>query len=299
MFSPTAAFSAALCLGGSIATAATVSSPASQWVPIIHANPNAADPALDHQTGVRDSDIVGNATHPSFYTTFTHNGTPEDPSDDLIGFRLRVAGDQNPSGFASTFWVGMDVNSDGKIDLFAGGVEGSTVGLYRAGSGLNNSPSTTSIDSHNPIFRVAANTSNYHFAPVTAALDPSASNFNLDGGSGGGGTHTDHFVSFMVPFDELVDAVADLGIDGFGESDPIRYVTATSNQPNSLNQDLNGIPKEFDSSLTWVQLGGFTPYYSATGELVQAPDQVPEPGILTLAAAGLLVLCGGVRVRRP
>ncbi len=285
MFSPAAAFSAALCLGGSIAAAATVSSSANQWTPILYANPASADPALDHQTGIRDSDIVGNASHPSFYTTFERNN-PVVPSDDQIGFRLRVAGDQNPGGFASAFWVGMDVNGDGKLDLFAGAIEGATVGIYRAGSGLNISPSTTSIDSHSPLYEVSANSSNYHFAPVTASLDPAGTDFNLDKGSGGGGVHTDHFVSFMIPFAELVDAVTDLGIVGFDETDPIRYVTATSNQRNSLNQDLNGIPKDFDGTLTWSQLGGFTPYFTAGGAAV-----VPEPGSAALAAGALLLAC--------
>jgi hypothetical protein len=58
---------------------------------------------------------------------------------------------------------------------------------------------------------------------------------------------------------------------------PLRYVVATSTQANSLNEDLNGIPRNFVASLTWQQLGG----------LSASAAPVPEPESLALVGLGL------------
>jgi hypothetical protein len=89
-----------------------------------------------------------------------------------------------------------------------------------------------------------------------------------------------------------MNAATALGINGFDENDGLRYVTATSNQSNSLNQDLNGFPKIYNGALTWNQWGAFTPIYSPAGFVV------PEPGVFAFAVTGLLVACGGSRRRR-
>ncbi|MBK1855597.1 hypothetical protein JO972_11550 [Verrucomicrobiaceae bacterium 5K15] len=247
-----------------------------------------ADPSEDQQTGIRDADIVGDANNPSFYTAFDDADTPLVLTDGTLGFRLRVAGDKNPSGFESAFWVGIDANLDGAIDLFAAAIEGSEVGLYPAGSGANISPSTTSIDSSNPYYEVSATSANYDFQSVNTTIDPTLTNDNLDGGSGGGGDHTDYFVSFSLPLIELATAVDSLnlpGIGSFDETNALQYVTATSNNANSLNQDLNGINGGQSSSTSWEDLGGFSEILSANGL------PVPEPSSWVFSSlAGLIML---------
>lgn len=291
MTSRTVALMALLCPLVSQA-AVTVSGPTSAWTAVLYGSGVATDPNADHQTGILDADIVGNATHPSFYVGFDNGGTPSVLTDGSIAFRLRVAGDKNPSGFESAFWVGIDANGDGKLDLFAGAIEGSKVGFYPAGNSANISPSTTSLNASSPYYETVASAANYSFVAVSNTTDPSATNYNLDGGSGGSANHTDHFVSFMLPFNQLVTAINTLGLGGaggFDETKGLRYVSATSNNQNSLNQDLNGISGSTSSSTTWTDLGGFTKEYSATGSPIVA-NQVPEPGsALLLALGGLLI----------
>lgn len=284
-----------LLMISSAKAAISVTSSTDFWNIIAYENPAAADPALDHQTGGVEGDIVGNATNASLYTQFDNGGTAGNPVDDEIAFRVRLAGDASPAGLKTVVWIGIDANSDGKIDLFAGALEDSKLGFYPAGTGANISPSTTSIDAGSPYYEVAVSTLNFNFSPVTATNSPGTTNFNLDNGSGGGANHTDHFVSWKLPFSALEAAVNGLNLPGvgtsFSDASGVRYIAATSNQANSLNQDLNGIVGGINSTSTWEQLGGMTPSYTSTGNLV------PEPSIPTLTClVGLLV---SLRRRRP
>lgn len=267
--------------------AISITSASSLWTAITYADPNAADPSLDQQTGTVEGDIVGNAAHQSLYTIFDDGGTPGVLTDGEIGFRLRLGGDASPSGLKTVVWVGIDANADGKVDLFAGALEDSKIGYYPAGTGANTSPSTTSIVSSNPYFEVAVSTLNFDFSPVTSTNDPTATNFNLDGGSGGGASHTDQFVSFKLSFASLVTAVNGLGLSNLGtfnQDSPLRFIAATSQQANALNQDLNGINGGVNSATTWTALGGFTKPFTVDGVAV-----IPEPSALIfLSTIGLL-----------
>ena len=266
-----------------------VGSPTTDWIPILYADPNQSDPPLDHQTGGRDGDIVGNGANPAFYMAFWDGDTENIRTDGEIGFRLRVGGDANPPGFDSVFWVGIDANLDGKIDLFAGAISGQNArgGLFPSGNSANTSPSTTSIDASSPYFSQGWTAENYNWQPVTIISDPTATNFNLDNGSGGGGDHTDHFVSFKLPLIELVNVINSLslpGLESFDDTSVFQLIAATSNQANSLNQDLNGIDGGINSSSTWTELGGFTPPVTSAGGVV------PEPGISALLALAAALL---------
>ena len=265
--------------------ALSLTGPSTGWIAVQYANPNLADPSNDQQTGGIEGDIVGNASLPSFYTAFDNAGTPS-LTDGSIGFRVRLAGDASPAGLKTVIWIGIDANADGKIDLFAGAIEDSKIGLYRAGTGQNISPSTTSISTTNPYYEQTTNVSaSLSFTPVST-IDSSASNFNIDGGSGGGANNADHFVTFVIPFSSLVSAINSIGLAGvtnFNENSGLRYVVATSNQANSLNMDLNGISGGVNSSSTWTSLGGLTTSYSSSG----LPDSIPEPSGLALSAAAL------------
>lgn len=275
------------CSVGAASSAILVSGSTTAWTPVTYANPNQSDPSNDEQANSRDLDIVGNATHPSFYTQFDGGGTPS-LIDGEIGFRIRVAGDSNPGGFKGTAWIGMDVDSSGSIDLFAGVIDGTTIGFYRAGGDANISPNTTSVSTNNAYYTVGASSSNYSFMQVNSTNNPIANlNINLDNGSGGGATHNDYFLTVALPFDRLVLAVNSLNIAGlvFNESTPLRFVVATSNQSNSINGDLNGVPLNYNVNSTWSALGAFTGTTSANG-------LIPEPSgaLLALGSLGFLGL---------
>lgn len=291
MYKPALALIALLCpLVARSHAAITVTTPTSGWTPVMYGSLPSNDPGSDHQSkGSLEGDIVGDATHASFYVGFDDGGTA-DRTDGHLAFRLRVAGDSNPNGFNSVFWVGMDVNGDGALDVFAG-ASGSSVGIYSAGSGNNVSPSTTTINtSWNKRYEVPVTAANFDFSKVTATSDPSATSFNLDGGTSKSGDQNDYFVSFVVPFSKLVGAVEDLGLGPFDDSMPMRYVVATANQKNSLNQDLNGIDGGVGSDQTWTSLGGFSSPYLPKGTPFTGNQTVPEPGVSLLAVLGGILI---------
>jgi hypothetical protein len=278
--------------GVSTASAAlSVSGPTTGWVAVPYANPALADPAADQQTGSAEGDIVGNAANPSFYTAFDNGGTPS-LTDGEIGFRVRLGADSNPAGLKTVVWFGIDANMDGKIDLFAGTLENIKMGFYPAGTDLNISPSTTSIQSSNPYYETAATVSNFSFTAVDSTINPGVTNTNLDGGTGGASA-TDHFVTIALPFANLVAAVNSLNLagvgNGFNENTPLRYLAATSQQANSLNQDINGIGATYDGASNWTQLGGLTNTMQATGVAT-----IPEPAMSLLGCLGAL----GIMLRR-
>jgi len=57
------------------------------------------------------------------------------------------------------------------------------------------------------------------------------------------------------------------------------------------NQDLGGVQRGINSSLTWEELGGFSPLATAAGGVI------PEPATALLGALGALLLLP--RLRRP
>lgn len=233
----------------------------------------------DQQTGITESDIVGNLLDPAFYMRFDDNGNAN-PADDQIAFRVRMGADKNPTGFEHFFGVGLDANLDGALDLFlAVDNSGSNdrIGIFDPGSDANTSPATTSIVS-TPLVSYAEVATNYLFAPVTATLDPPATTFDVDADG-----DTDHFLTFVVMF---ADIVSQLAIPGFGPSSPVRFVAGSSTQPNALNQDLGGPDGGTNSALTWDELGALTSVYTMSGQFVAAP----EPGSGVLLMAGLLAL---------
>jgi hypothetical protein len=128
---------------------------------------------------------------------------------------------------------------------------GDHIGIFAPGSGLNISPNTTTIV--NPaLISYTQNAQNYHWAAVTSAMDPSATNFDLDAGG-----QTDYFLSFSVPFADILAQLAARGIVA-NENTPFSYVISTSTQGNSLNQDLNGVGPGYNTSSTWASLGVLT-----------------------------------------
>jgi len=180
----------------SAADVVNVTSPTTNWTAISYAA-TTPDPSSDHQTGGGEGDIVGSLGHASTYTAFGDAGTPA-LTDGTLGFRVRLGADSNPVGFDGAFFVGLDANNDGGLDLFVGvnnAGSGDHIGIWAPGTGANISPNTTSIE--NPAAVSYTETAaNFSFTAVNLTIDPSvgtATDLNADG-------KNDYFLTFSVPF---------------------------------------------------------------------------------------------------
>jgi hypothetical protein len=281
---------ALLGLLGPPARAVTIdpSSSTAGWTPIAYPTltPDSAD---DQATGIPEADIVGSTANPAAYFRFDDAGTPS-TTDGYIGFRVRVGADKPPSGFDHFMGIGVDANSDGALDLFLA-VDNSgnpdRLGIFDAGPGANTSPSTTSINS-TALFSYALSASNYHFGAVNATIDPAATTFDVDADGS-----NDYFVSFVIPFANVVSALGAQGINAFDDASAMRLVFGSSTQPNALNQDLGGPTGGTTSTQTWGQLGAISNPLSPSGGFA-----VPEPGTASLLSFGLLAIAARVRATR-
>jgi MYXO-CTERM domain-containing protein len=239
----------------------------------------------DQQTGQGESDIVGgyggsyNSNDAGFFVNWYDGGTPANHTDGTMGFRVRLD-KQNSGGYNDVFWVGVDANQDGALDAYiASNSTGNNdhIQIFDAGGEPNISPSTTSI-ANNPYYSTPQTANNYSYRAVNITNDGGTTNDIT-----AGGTDTDYYLSFTIDFSQVVQFLGTQNIS-ITDTSALRYVISTSTQDNSLNQDLGMIPKNFDGSQTWEQLGGFSPAMTATGTVV------PEPSAALLGGLGLLGL---------
>jgi len=265
------------------------------WTAILYPSTN-PDPFGDQGTGDREGDIVGDATHAALYTVFDDNNTLLDKQDGNIAFRVRISGQTNPPGFGNFLAIGIDAGEDANndIDLYLG-VDGQgsndKIGIYGPGAGANISPSTTTLDNVPSISWLLSTgpTGNYDWSAVTTTNDPTAT--ILDFGADG----NDYFLTFIVPFDELVKAFGALPTPiVIDEDTAFRYVMGTGSQPNALNQDVGGTSALWNNATTWENLGAISSPYSASGN----PVATPEPGTAALTLLGLVGLAATRRRAR-
>jgi hypothetical protein len=233
------------------ASVVDVTSPTTGWTVIQYAN-SSPDPSNDQQTGSSEGDIVGNAAHPSVYTTFGDGNTPS-LTDGTLAFRVRVGADAPPAGFKTAFFVGIDANHDGALDLFVGvnnSGSADSVAIWNPGAGLNVSPNTTTIVS-TPLVSYTPTAANYNWTQVSTTIDPTVGTAtDLDGGG-----KPDYFLTFSVNFADVVTQLSAKGINGIDQNSAFSYVISTATQANSLNQDLNGVDKNYDPAAIWSVLG--------------------------------------------
>jgi hypothetical protein len=266
-----------------ISSVVDVTSATTNWTAVTYANNN-PDPSNDQQTGSEEGDVVGNAAHPSFYTAFGDAGTPS-TTDGTLAFRIRLGADANPAGFKAALFVGVDANQDGAIDLFIGvnnSGSADTVGIWNPGAGANTSPNTTTIVSTPLVSYIPVAGTNYHWTLVNTTIDPTVGTATDLDGSG----QNDYFLTFSVPFADIGNQLSLRGVTSINENSTFSYVMATATQANSLNQDLNGVPKSYDPNATWSTLGALANPLTASG----APA-VPETGtgVLSAAVASLVI----------
>ena len=272
----------AAAIGTATASLVDVTSPTTEWRVIRYGGANGFDPTVDQQTGSAEGDIVGDSLHASVYTKFADANTPS-LTDGTLAFRLRLGADTSPAGFKTAAFVGIITNpASGKIDLFIGvnnSGNANSIGIYSPGSGANVSPSTTTIVSP-ALVSYSLTSANYDWSAVNTTIDPSVGTAtDIDAGG-----QNDFFLTFAVPFSDIVAQLAAMGITGIDQNSTFSYVIATSTQGNSLNQDLNGVPKNYDPSLSWGALG-------ALADPTTPISAVPEanPAMLVLLVLALAV----------
>ncbi len=267
--------------------AITVSSPSLEWTNFA----GNYDFFGDQQTGQAASDIVGSAPDYGFFFAFDDNGTPLISTDGELAFRIRFddSGDKkDPANFKGVVWVGIDADLSGTIDVFLGlsdNTGNSTdIIIADAGGGENISPSTTTISSTD-YWTAAADANNYSYRPVDW-------NNSLGNGADGGTTNditgngdNDYYVSFVVPFQQIVNFLAtpEGGQIEITDQSAMRYVVATSEQRNALNQDIGGVNGDVTGS-------GDTPWTD-----ISDPVLIPEPSSAILALASMFA---GLLIRR-
>jgi hypothetical protein len=259
-----------------------LASPTTAWIAVPPGGTNQFDFTNDEQANNDEGDLVGSATDPMFYLQFDNAGVSSN-TDGTLAFRVRIAGDtgSGASGFGRNLFIGVDADGNGDIDLFITvNRTGSNnqIALFNPGTGANDSPATTSIDNANPLKVIPIVTTgvgkNLDYSQVTNGVtgnDPNATSIDLFGGT------PDYFVSFSVPFQDIVNALTTLGITGVSDQSPVRFLVSTATQDNSLNQDIGGV-QGVSGTQSYLTSGAFTQLISFNGTVPNIPPTITSNG---------------------
>ncbi|MCB6182510.1 DUF4347 domain-containing protein, partial [Leeia sp. TBRC 13508] len=259
------------------------------------------DPNNDNQAGAADTDIIGDSAHGSLYTAYSDSGTTS-TADDYLYFRMRIDNPTSSTNFSGVAVVGLDVNLDGRIDLFIavdGRNNGQCIRILDPGNGLNNSPNTTTTQAlpsgwldNNGVY--AFTSSNYSVTAVSALNDPNWGTSTVTNAVGTtspsdltGDGKTDVFVSWRISMADLATVLATpslvdrngvvgprgtTGISGFTKDTVVQYVSFTQTQSGPINGDLNGVGATYDKNATFAQLGAFTAQMSASNPVAASTN---------------------------
>jgi hypothetical protein len=283
------------------------------WNAIIYGT--IADVPVDYGTGQPETDLVGtdvdgSVSVPFFYTLYDDTNDIFDGGS--ISFRTRHAGDDQGDGFKQELIIGILADGDSTIDAFVG--IDKQDGAYIAAPILSsdpNDPKNTNvlnidIDNKGSDYRTyGTDSSIYDWGKVSeySDIDPNdiaiidLDNQVVKNEGKKGVTREDHFLSFTVPYQVLVDTITlSTGQPVDAESTGFRFVVATSTQPNKINQDVGGLSGEgsydidFNDIVVIDENGNpVDPFVPTTPTGVAL---VPEPSSSMLLLTGALGLCG-------
>ena len=262
------------------------------WSPMVGNYDFHTDQQTGGTTNPSSSDLVGGTgANYGFLVAFNDNGDVSS-IDGTMGFRVRLdinGGTTNNPAFNAVVWVGIDANTDGNLDVFFGAnFQGSNsqLEIRDPGDAVNTSPSTTSIS--NATYKTYtldtiedATPANFSYRPVDFLTDGGTTD-DVTGGTIGDG---DYYLSFMIPFADLVTYLGSLQTPiNITDRSPLRYVVATSTQVNSLNQDLGGVNGGVSSTVRWDAPGG-----GMTAPVTPVPEPSGSALLLGSLAAGCFI----------
>jgi len=264
-------------LASSEARALAIAGPTGEWSGIVYPGLT-PDPGNDHQTGQPEADIVGDPTFAAFFTQYDA-GALASTSDDVVAYRMRLGSQENPAGYSHVALVGMDADLDGSMDMYVvlSNSGQDSITLYTVGSGSNTSPNTTDTVATSYSYTETALNYDWSAVSVVNCSECSALDLDLDQDAA-----NDYFLSFAVPFDDIVAVLALDGITGVTPSTAVSYVIGTSVNPNAYNQDLGGVNGDPPTPATlWSDMDAL----SVPSGINPAP--VPEPSTAMLLSIGL------------
>ncbi len=291
-----------LCWGAAHAVIVTDMSSAAGWAPILYLGNS--DPTGDQQTANpgNEADIVGDSVSAALYKYY--DGTN-------FGFRLRLGAEDNPKqGYQSAVMIGMDITGDHILDFYIGaaingvgsGSEKFDIGIYQFLPGIATSPDTTQAALASPsdyLYAYEQSGTNFNWSP-TSDIDPGLSSYqvtdpdtgitrtvdpyNVDGQLDKGDPKPDHYLTFIVPYADLIAAFRTV-VPSFDASSKVSFVAITSQNLNQVNNDFNGID---DSNLgtpygEGPDGGGISETYTPEA-LVPVPEPVAYAFLLSFLA---------------
>ncbi|MCG2586850.1 Ig-like domain-containing protein, partial [Massilia sp. TS11] len=259
------------------ATSISLTSASSGWTPLLVGNNyDVGNNNSNHDVQAAQNkglDFVGTSALPLFYTKYS-------AGSDELAFRIReevttpsgayyligVIG--NPANSTISFFIGVNIPSGGGAP---------TVQFYDAGSGANNSPSTSSFNTKTA---TAATSYSVNMSAVNV-IDTTVSNSNLNSPDY---TGTDGFVTFKFSASAFATYAA-TKISGYTINSQVAFVLLSATQSNSINGDVAGIVGT--SSQTYAALGLTTPivFSNNAPTTANASSTINEDNSLVFATA--------------
>lgn len=263
------------------------------------------DVQADQQTGLFSGDFMGLAAGATGYSSTPAGAVPSSMvTAGTIGgvahlvFRYRMTennGNKTYVGSALSVGIGFsELSGQGVTTIYAtvdSGVSGQNFFFQGGGAGLNDGPSTTTLDdgifAGNPYTKAIplslTDGTNWSYQKVTVLGE---TNYDRTATSG---TDKNAYVTFAIKFSDLQAATRALTGNAtftMGYATQMAFVGWTATQTQSINQDINGVAG-LTPTASWSAMGAFTDYVDATGTKTVVPEASTVIQVGVMVAIGL------------